>query len=65
VTARILSSATIMEDLTADFLGEWESEGGATIRLDVGHRQIGIQIGWMGLTRAVSSEGLYADGDRQ
>ena len=54
-----------MEDLTADFLGEWESEGGATIRLDVGHRQIGIQIGWMGLTRAVSSEGLYADGDRQ
>ena len=24
-----------MEDLTADGLGEWESEGGATIRLDV------------------------------
>jgi hypothetical protein len=35
LVARILSSATIMEDLTADFLGEWESEGGATIRLDV------------------------------
>ena len=33
--ARILSSATVMEDLTADILGEWESEGGATIHLDV------------------------------
>jgi hypothetical protein len=35
LAARILSSATVMEDLTADGLGEWESEGGATIRLDV------------------------------
>jgi hypothetical protein len=34
LVARILSSATVMEDLTAD-VGEWESEGGATIRLDV------------------------------
>jgi hypothetical protein len=25
----------VMEDLTADILGEWESEGGATIRLGV------------------------------
>jgi hypothetical protein len=32
--ARILSSVTVMEDLTADVLGEWESDGGATIRLD-------------------------------
>jgi hypothetical protein len=35
LAARILSSATVMEDLTAEVLGEWESEGGATIRLDV------------------------------
>jgi hypothetical protein len=34
LVARILSSATVMEDLTADVLGEWESEGGGTIRLD-------------------------------
>jgi hypothetical protein len=34
LVVRILSSATVMEDLTADVLGEWESEGGATIRLD-------------------------------
>src|ERR1043166_5039298 len=33
--AHILRSATVMEDLTAAVLGEWESEGGATIRLDV------------------------------
>jgi hypothetical protein len=33
--ASILSSATVMEDLTADVFGEWENEGGATIRLDV------------------------------
>jgi hypothetical protein len=35
LVARILSSVTVMEDLTADVLGEWESEGGATIRLGV------------------------------
>ena len=35
LVARIISSVTVMEDLTADVLGEWESEGGATIRLDV------------------------------
>ena len=34
LVASILSSATVMEDLTADVLGEWESEGGAAIRLD-------------------------------
>lgn len=33
--ARILSSATVMEDLTTDVLGEWESEGGATTCVDV------------------------------
>jgi len=35
LVARIVSSVTVMEDLTADVLGEWESEGGATIRLGV------------------------------
>jgi hypothetical protein len=35
LVARILSSETFMEDLTTDVLGEWESEGGATPRLDV------------------------------
>src|SRR6201987_3176741 len=35
LVARILGFAKIMKDLTADLLGEWESEGGATIRLDV------------------------------
>lgn len=35
LAARILSSATVMEDLTTDALGEWESEGGATTCVDV------------------------------
>jgi hypothetical protein len=35
LVARILSSVRVMEDLTTDVLGEWESEGGATTRLDV------------------------------
>lgn len=30
----ILGFATVMEDLTSDMLGEWETEGGATICLD-------------------------------
>ena len=34
LVARILGSATVMEDLMAEVLGEWESEGGATIRFD-------------------------------
>lgn len=35
LVARILCSAAVMEDLTTDVLGEWESEGGATTPLDV------------------------------
>lgn len=35
LVARILNTATAMEDLTTDVLGEWESEGGATTRGDV------------------------------
>ena len=35
LVARIRSSATVMEDLAADVLGEWESEGGAAICLAV------------------------------
>lgn len=31
----------------------------------LGHRHIGIRLGWMGLARAVLSEAPYADGDRQ
>ena len=34
----ILSFAMVMEDLTSDVLGEWESEGGATTCLDVSAR---------------------------
>jgi hypothetical protein len=35
LAARILTSTKVMEDLTTDVLGEWESEGGATTCLDV------------------------------
>ena len=34
LVARILGSATVMEDLPTEVLGEWESEGGAATRLD-------------------------------